>query len=168
MSRRIKPDAARGRELEEVRGTDPDGRPVLHHRVVDPLDRMLRAGTISDDMHTAARDLQADFTIARFDRLRAPSLLRIPGMARDPDMTSRELDARRRVHEAMEALGGISSPAGSIVWHVLGLEQSVREWALRQGWGGRPVDQKEAKGIFVAALGVLASNPRYSGSRRAS
>jgi hypothetical protein len=37
-----------------------------------------------------------------------------------------------------EALGGISSPAGSCVWHVLGLQRSVPEWAIRQG-GGRPL-----------------------------
>jgi hypothetical protein len=36
-----------------------------------------------------------------------------------------------------EAQVGISSPAGSCVWHVVGLQQSVREWAIRQGWGGR-------------------------------
>ena len=56
-----------------------------------------------------------------------------------------------------EALGGLSSPAGSCVWHVVGLQRSVREWAMRQGWGGRPVRQEQAQGILVAALGVLAS-----------
>ena len=34
-----------------------------------------------------------------------------------------------------EALGGISSPAGSCVWCPVGLHGSVREWAVRQGWG---------------------------------
>jgi hypothetical protein len=33
-------------------------------------------------------------------------------------------------------------PAGSCVWHVVGLQRSVREWAIRQGWGGRPVQQE--------------------------
>jgi hypothetical protein len=33
---------------------------------------------------------------------------------------------------------------------------SLREWALRQGWGGRPVRVEQAQGILVAALGVLA------------
>ena len=61
----------------------------------------------------------------------------------------------------MEALGGISSPAGSCVWHVVGLQRSVREWAIRQGWGGRPVRQEQAQGILVAALGVLAGHFGY-------
>jgi hypothetical protein len=47
------------------------------------------------------------------------------------------------------------------MWHVVGLQRSVREWALRQGWGGRPVEQKEAKGILVAALGILAAHFGY-------
>jgi hypothetical protein len=58
------------------------------------------------------------------------------------------------------------SPGGQFVvspdsvWHVLGLQRSIREWAMRQGWGGRPVNEKQAQGILIAALGVLA---RYYG-----
>ena len=68
----------------------------------------------------------------------------------------------------MAALGGISSPAGSCVWHVVGLQRSVREWAMRQGWGGRPVDHKAAAGILVAGLGMLAAHFVYGGAKRAS
>jgi hypothetical protein len=82
----------------------------------------------------------------------------VPGTGREPELNERQLHARRRVHEAMEALGGISSPAGSCVWHVVGLQRSVREWAIRQGWGGRPVRQEQAQGILVGALGVLAAH----------
>ena len=39
---------------------------------------------------------------------------------------------------------------------VVRLQRSVREWAMQQGWGGRPVRQEQAMGILVAALGVLA------------
>ena len=69
------------------------------------------------------------------------------------------------LHEAMQALSGMSSPAGSCVWHVVGLQRSVREWAMRQGWGGRPVRQEQAQGILIAALGVLA---KHSGYERAT
>ena len=44
----------------------------------------------------------------------------------------------------------------SCVWHVVGLQRFVREWAMRQGWGGRPVRIEQGQGILVAALGVLA------------
>lgn len=168
MSARIKPHKVQGRQLEEVREADPDGRPVLHHRVVDTLGKMLRAGTIDEAMYDAAKDLQASFIVANLDPLRALPILRVPGTGRAPDLNERQLHARDRVHKALEALGGISSPAGSCVWHVVGLQQSVREWAMRQGWGGRPVDQKEAKGILVAALGVMAARAGYAEAKRTS
>ena len=162
MSRRIKPHKVRCRELEEVREKDPDGRIVYHHRTVDTLGKMLRSGTITQAMHDAARDFQAAFIVAQLDPLRALPILRVPGTGREPDLNERQLHARRRVHEAMQALGGLSSPAGSCVWHVVGLQRSVREWAIRQGWGGRPVRQEQAQGILVAALGILAAHSGYN------
>jgi hypothetical protein len=112
-------------------------------------------------MHDAAKDFQASFIVAQLDRLRAVPILRVPGTGREPDLSERQLHARHRVHETFEALGGISSPAGACVWHVVGLQRSVREWAIRQGWGGRPVRQEQAQGILVAALGVLAGHLGY-------
>jgi len=168
MSARIKPHKVRGRQLEEVREKDPDGRIVVHHRTVDTLGKMLRAGTITEEMHDAARDFQAAFIVANLDPLRALPILRVPGTGREPDLNERQLDARRCVHKALQALGGISSPAGSCVWHVVGLQRSVREWAIRQGWGGRPVRQEQAQGILIAGLGMLAMHSGYSKAKRAS
>jgi hypothetical protein len=119
---------------------------------------MLKSGRIDQAMHDAGRDFQAAFIIAQIDPLRALPVLRVPGTGREPDLNERQLHARRRVHETLQALGGISSPAGSCVWHVVGLQKSVREWAIRQGWSGRPVRQEQAQGILVAALGVLAAD----------
>ena len=56
-------------------------------------------------------------------------------------------------HDALEALSGISSAAGSCVWHVVGLQRSVREWAIRQGWGGRPVRQGAGAGDPCGSAG---------------
>ena len=126
MIARIKPHKVKGRQLEEVREKDPDGRIVYHHRTVDTLGKMLRSGTITQEMHDAAKDFQAAFIVANLDPLRALPVLRIPGTGCEPDLTERQLHAKRRVHEAMQALGGLSSPAGSCVWHVVGLQRSVR------------------------------------------
>ena len=52
------------------------------------------------------------------------------------------------------------SPAGSCVWHVVGLQRSVRE--IRQGWGDRLLRQEQAQGILVAALGMLAAHSGYN------
>ena len=167
-STRVKPHKVRGRELEEVCEPDPEGRIVVHHRTVDSLGKMLRSGAIDQPMHDAAKDFQAAFIRAQLDPMRALPILRVPGTGRDPELNERQIDARREVHRALAGLGGISSPAGSCVWHVVGLQSSIREWAIRQGWAGRPVDQKEAKGILVAALGMLASQYGYGEARRAS
>jgi hypothetical protein len=157
-SARVKANKLQDRVFEEVRERDPDGRTVLHHRTVDSLGKMLKAGTICQAMYDAAQDFQASFILAQLDTLRAHPIPRVPGTGREPDLNERQLHARRRVHKAMQALGGISSPAGFCVWHVVRLQQSVREWAIRQGWGGRPVRQEQAQGILVAALGVLAGH----------
>lgn len=154
---RNKPAKLPRREVEKIRAVDPDGRIVMHHRTVDTLGKMLRGGTISQEMYDAARAFQVNFTTAQFDPLRALPILRVPGTGREPDLNERQLDARRRVHKGLEALGGISSPAGSCVWHIVGLQCSVREWAISQGWSGRPVRQEQAQGILVAALGMLAA-----------
>jgi hypothetical protein len=150
--------------LEPVYEADPDGRPVVHHRTIDTLGIMLRAGTITQDIHDAARDFQAQFTIARFDVVRCMPLVRLPGGGGPGDLTDAQVDARRRVGQALDALGGLGSPAGSCVWHVVGLQRSIREWAMRQGWGGRPVRVEQAQGILVAALGMLAGFYGYGKS----
>ena len=168
MSARIRPHKVRGRQLEEVREKDPDGAIVVHHRTVDTMGKMLKSGTITQAMYDAAQDLQAAFIIAHLDRLRALPVMRVRGAGREPDLSERQLDTRRRVHRALEALGGMSSPAGSAVWHIVGLQRSVREWSIRQGWSGRPVRQEQAQGILIAALGMLAAHFGYSKSRRAS
>jgi hypothetical protein len=84
-SARVKPHKVKGRELEEVREKDPDGRVVYHHRTVDTLGKMLRSGAIDQEMHDAANDLQAAFIVANLDPLRALPILRVPGTGRAPD-----------------------------------------------------------------------------------
>ena len=148
--------------LEPVYEADPDGRPVVHHRVVDTLGRMRKAGTINDGMHDAARDFQASFIIASYEPPVCLPLDGVPGTGSRAELTDAQLDARRRVMRALDALGGIGSPAGGCVWHVVGLQRSIREWAMRQGWGGRSIGEKQAQGILIAALGVLAAFYGYA------
>ena len=82
-------------------------------------------------------------------------------------ITDRTLAARENVYRAMDALGGPSSPAGSCVWHVVGCELSIREWALRHGWNGRRIGHSQAQGILVAALGLLAKHYGLDARRQA-
>jgi hypothetical protein len=151
-----------GRKAEMVREGDPDGRPVAHSRTIDTLARMKRSGAITPAMYDAGRDFQARFTLASLDTMRCMPLVRISGGNGDPgDLTDRQVAARENVHRAILSLGGMNSPAGSCAWYVVGLQVSIREWALRQGWGGRLVRQEAARGILVAGLGLLATHYGY-------
>lgn len=156
------PERARHGPIERLDHAiaDEEGRPARPYRGVDTLTQMVRRGTISPAMHQAAEDFRSLFHRASLDPLRVPDLARIPSGTRGNDMALplRQADARNKVWSALEALGGIASPAGSCVWHVVGCEWSVKDWALRQGWGGRPLSQEAASGILVGALGTLQAH----------
>jgi hypothetical protein len=47
----------------------------------------------------------------------------------------------------------------------MGLQRSVREWALRQGWRVR---QGQAQAILVAVLGVMAVHGDHNHATRVS
>lgn len=134
---------------------DEGGRPARPCRVVDTLAAMQRKGTISAPMRQAADDFHAQFVTASLDPLRAADLNRTRQGFRETQPSLCQAEARTKIWRALQALGGIASPAGSCVWHVVGLEWTVKDWALREGWGGRPLSQETASGILVGALGVL-------------
>ena len=141
---------------------DAAGRPSRPYRAVDTLAIMERRGTISPGMRQAGEDFRARFALAQLDPLRALDLhLRLGerSLRNDGQPAGARIEAARgAVWRAVQALGGIASPAGSCLWHVLGWERSVKEWALEQGWSGRRVSQEAASGILVAALGALEAH----------
>jgi hypothetical protein len=111
-------------------------------------------------MRQAGEDFRARFTVAQLDPLRAVdlSMLRMGERGVRPDREGPGLRieaARGAVWRAVQAVGGLGSPAGSCLWHVVGWELSVKQWALTQGWSGRRVSQEAASGILIATLGAL-------------
>ena len=75
VSARLKRAQQPGRELEEVRETDLDGRIVVRHRTVDSLRKLLRSGAITEAMHDAGRAFQRDFQFAGLDPIRARPMM---------------------------------------------------------------------------------------------
>ena len=151
-----------------IREADPDtGTPVEHRRAVDTLGMMLANGTITPQMHEAGQIFRTLFRSAALDGIATSQLIRLAGATADA-ISSRQIDARRRVAEALDALGGHDSPGGSCVWFVVGLEFSVREWAMRQGWAGRVVHGPVGQGILVGALGMLAMHFGLTPRQRAA
>jgi hypothetical protein len=142
---------------------DTAGRPSRPYRAVDTLAIMERRGSITGSMRQAGEDFRARFAVAQLDPLRALDLshLRLGERSPRPDRDGPGLRieaARTAVWRAIQAVGGIASPAGSCLWHVLGWERSVQEWALHQGWSGRHVSQEAASGILIATLGALEAH----------
>jgi hypothetical protein len=145
---------------EPIREADPEtGTPVAHRRAVDTSGRMLANGTITQEMDEAGGVFRALFRRAALDGMSRSPLVRLPGKAADA-LSERNIDARRKIAAALDALGGHDSAAGSCAWYVVGLEHSVREWTMRQGWRGRAVPPAQAQGMLVATLGVLAAHFR--------
>ena len=117
------------------------------------LGRLERRGAISAAQARAGEEFHRLFRLAALDPLRAADMLRGDRASRaDGNGIER---ARRRIDEALHALGGQSSPCGSCAWFVLGCELSLAGWARREGWQGRPLREEVAKGILTGALGVL-------------
>jgi hypothetical protein len=138
--------------------TDPDtGAVVVHHRAADTLGIMVSKGTITQEMHDAGVHFRNLFRGAALSDMPTSQLARLPGGVGD-SLTEHNTDARRKIAAAIDMLGGHDSAAGSCAWHVLGLETSIREWAMRQGWRGRLVHPAQAQGILTATLSVLAGH----------
>ena len=145
--------------LERAIG-DLAGHPSRPYRAVDTLAIMQRRGSITAGMRQAGEDFRAHFALAQLDPLRALDLshLRLGEHSVRAEGNSPGLRieaARAAVWRAVQAVGGIASPAGSCLWHVLGWERSLKEWALQRGWSGRRVSQEAASGVLIAALGAL-------------
>jgi hypothetical protein len=159
----IRPD---GSVIRYVREEDDDQKPVDHYRTVDTLALMLRNGSITGAMHDAGQQFSQDFARAFASGVASSRLDGLPcGTAPGEMLIERNANAARAVRDALEAVGGSGSPAGSALWYVAGLGMSVRDWSIRLGWSGKAMSKEEGKGILIAALGMLA---RYFGYERDS
>jgi hypothetical protein len=135
-----------------------DGRLARVNRSIDLMTVMLRNKTINPAQARAGRRFRDDFERAHLDPMQAADLNRLRSLGRN-ELGYTIIDARQRVWDAMQALGGIRSPAASAAWHVLGVGAAINHW------GGTMEDDKRkafredtARGVVVAALGILAAH----------
>jgi hypothetical protein len=135
---------------------DAQGEKGAPYRTIDTLEAMLRRGTIDEEQHAAGERFRNDWTVARYDDLKAPSMLRLPGSGRQGEPTRMAVDARERVADAIEAAGGFGSLGGSCLWWVLGVGTTLGEWRERQSAGRVKIGRDNASGILSSALGALA------------
>jgi hypothetical protein len=146
-----------GVEILERAIPDEAGRPSQPYRSIDILALLERRKVITHGMWLAGDRFRSTFRRARFDPLRAADWLHIRGGKMEAAASGTE-NARKSVWHAIFAVGGLGSPGGSCLWHVIGLEHTLKEWALEQGWNGRRVSQDAARGILIAILGTLEAH----------
>jgi hypothetical protein len=143
--------------------SDTSGRPGRPYRFVDTLAVMERRGSITAGMRQAGEDFRDCFAVAQLDPLSAfdisrPRIGSRGGFKSVEEPGSRIEKARSVVWRAILAVGGLGSAGGSCIWHVVGWQQSLKEWAIEQGWNGRRVSQEAASGILIASLGTLEAH----------
>lgn len=142
-------------EREERQIQDIGGNPSAPFRAIDTLRRMELSGSISKKMREAGETFRDDFGLAGFVSLKAADMERLPGCATTRQvMTHRLIDAKDRAWTALQVLGGLTSPCGSLAWFVLGEQHSLEEWA-RIGWRHKALKPHTAKGILIGCLGAL-------------
>ncbi|MEE9160005.1 MAG: hypothetical protein V3U60_16670 [Gammaproteobacteria bacterium] len=122
-------------------------------RIIDVLHHLLRTKKITPVQCDAARVFERDFMQASLAGYRCVDLMgaQTGTIARGaPDKT---LMARDRVVSAMRHLG---SPGSSVAWHVIGLGESIKEFAAKSQLGnGRSLNPMEATGILRGVCGNL-------------
>jgi len=126
------------------------GAPYL---VESMLARLERHGAINRGQRLAGERFGELFRIASLDPMKAADIGQRFTAA--PWGVHPSEWARGRINAALDACGGLHSPCGCCAWFVLGLELSVRDFAIREGWSGRPLRPEVAKGLLVGCLGIL-------------
>ena len=134
---------------------DEYGAPGRPFRAVDTLAAMEWRGRITAGMRAAGDDFRETFRRAHLDPLRAQKLERTGGSSKTADPHFKIEAARERVWQTITALGGLRSAPGSCLWHVVGLEETIRHWAMLQEWRRKRLDVETASGILIATLGML-------------
>jgi len=120
------------------------------------LARLERAGDITAAQRAAGEQFHAIFRAAARDPIKAtdPAKTHVSG-AHGLAQPMGSLWAKTALDRALDALGGLASPAGSCAWHVLGNDCSVQSFARRQAWTGKPIRNEVAKGVLLSTLGTL-------------
>jgi hypothetical protein len=132
-----------------------------HFRTLDTLGLLLKRKKIDRAAHDAGQSFAEDFYDAQLGGAKAIDYAATRGGQPSADsMTEHAAFARRRVHQALDAVGGIGSPRGKVLWDVVGLGMSPTEIS-----GQDNVHRREIIGLLRGALYVLARHYGYIDSR---
>lgn len=119
------------------------------------LDTMLAKAEISGPEHQAGCQFQEIAAKAQIPALKAANLLRARGASARSTIDAASA-AQRQIRLAIDALGGLNTPMGSLAWDVLGCDDTLSDWSRRQRWTGQSRQTAAAKGVLLSALPMLA------------
>jgi hypothetical protein len=133
------------------------------YRTDTTLGRMREGRDITLQEYLAGEDFARLFRAACHDDMRASDPSRVVVDVGQATWGAQGSEwARRRVREALDAVGGLSSPGALACWYVLGLEMSMRDFErFTHRFDRRPLSREGAKGALVQALAVLARHFGY-------
>jgi hypothetical protein len=125
---------------------------------IDLLEGMLRRGVISAEEKLAGERFRSWFALAHLDGLRAADLARpvVDGGRAQPEILMITERARNEIWQAIRWLGGISSTEAVCIWHVIGLDESLREWSSKTP---KTANHSVASGVLLVAIERLARMP---------
>jgi len=118
------------------------------------LDNMLGRGEIGRAEWAAGEEFHRLVQRAGLDPLRSIDLSQ--AITKGAHGNGGYVRARISLSRALDVLGGLGSPAGSLALHVLGCDESLASWSRRQRWSGR--NSHAAKGVLFCALSLLAQH----------
>ncbi|MBF0140105.1 MAG: hypothetical protein HQL74_07480 [Magnetococcales bacterium] len=127
------------------------GAVKLRKRIQDTLEILYNKGHINIQQYNAGKRFQNDFTIASLDTLRAFDPNRV-STGREPNWDKID-EARKNVSRAMDYLGGVDTPAGAAVWHIIGLGEQPFEYVRTTN----VYDIKYVLGMLASALCIMGS-----------
>jgi hypothetical protein len=128
-------------------------RPWRHRATLASL---YEKDVISKDELAAGEAFRVRFRHAWFDTLAALDLGKVPGTFSPLVAGEHQIVSRDYVWSRICAFGGIVSLPGSCCWNVVGMERTLRSWALERALHDRPMDEREARGILRGVLALLA------------
>jgi hypothetical protein len=111
-------------------------------------------------MRQAGEDFRRAFRRAHISDLQASDPARpfVSGLGIHRTLSERGgTKAHESLWKAIDHLGGLPSQSGSVMWHVIGLDWTLKEWALNYSRQRlRHITQQTASGILIGALCPLA------------
>ncbi len=123
----------------------------------DTLASLKKKGDIDSAEFDAGRRFQEDFTSAGYGGMRGIDYERVGGGTSSASPTEIAVMNGSRVRFVMERLGGMDCVLGRAAWNVLGIGQSVAEWAASEGF-----DVREAKGALLGTISLLTKAYGYT------